>query len=174
MAISKARQRNPALQIIARTHFLSEIETLYRIGASEVIGEEFETSIEIFSRALRHYHIPGNVVENIIKTIRNQNYAILRGRTTVDMRWEKLNALIEAGTVETFLIDLAMHAAGRSLKELDLRSRTEATVVAVVRSGKSYPSPKADFVLAGGDIVVLTAAHQNLERTFLYLETGAI
>ena len=50
----------------------------------------------------------------------------------------------------------------------------EATVVAVVRSGKSYPSPKADFVLAGGDIVVLTAAHQNLERTFLYLETGAI
>ncbi len=172
VAISKARQKNPTLQIIARTHFLSEIENLYRIGANEVIGEEFETSIEIFSRALRHYHIPGNVVENIIKTIRNQNYAILRGRTSIDMRWEKLNALIEAGTVEIFLIDELMYAKGRSLQELDLRHRTEATVVAVVRSGKSFPSPRADFVLESGDIVVLTAAHQNLEQALLYLETG--
>lgn len=172
IAISKARQKNPVLQIIARTRHFSEIENLFRIGASEVIGDEFETSIEIFSRALRHYHIPGNVVENIVKTIRNQNYAILRGRTTVDMRWEKLNALIEAGTVETFLIDDEMHASGKSLSELDLRKQTEATVVAVVRAGKSFPSPRADFIIQSHDIVVLTAAHQNLEQAFLFLERG--
>jgi len=172
VAISKARQKNPALQIIARTRYLSEIENIFRIGANEVIGEEFETSIEIFSRALRHYHIPGNVVETIIKTIRTQNYAILRGRSSVDMRWEKLNALIEAGTVETFLIDEQMYACGKSILDLDLRKRTETTIVAVVRGGKSHPSPKADFVIAGNDILVLTAAHQNLEQAFLFLEKG--
>lgn len=172
IAISKARKKNPILQIIARTRYLSEIENLYRIGASEVIGEEFESSIEIFSRTLRHYHIPTNVVENIVKMIRNQNYALLRGRTSVDVRWEKLNALIEAGTVETFLIGGEMYACDKSLEQLDLRKKTEATVVAVVRKGKSFPSPRADFVIRANDIVVLTAAHQNLERTFLFLEQG--
>ena len=172
IAISKARKKNSSLQIIARTRFLSEIENFYRIGANEVIGEEFETSIEIFSRTLRHYHIPTNVLENIIKMIRNQNYAILRGRSSVDVRWEKLNALIEAGTVETFLIDEQMHACNKSLRELDLRKVTEATIVALVRSGKSYPSPGADFVIKANDIVVLTAAHQNLEKAFLFLEKG--
>ncbi len=172
IAVSKARKMNPYLQIIARTRFLSEIENFYRIGANEVIGEEFETSIEIFSRALRHYHIPTNVLENIVKMIRNQNYAILRGRSSVDVRWEKLNALIEAGTVETFLIEEEMHACNKSLQELDLRKMTEATIVALVRNGKSYPSPRADFVIQANDIVVLTAAHQNLERAFLFLEKG--
>lgn len=172
IAVSKARKMNPCLQIIARTRFLSEIENFYRIGANEVIGEEFETSIEIFSRALRHYHIPTNVLENIVKTIRNQNYAILRGRSSVDIRWEKLNALIEAGTVETFLIDDSMYACDKSLQELDLRRATEATIVALVRKGKSHPSPRADFVIRANDIVVLTAAHQNLEKAFLFLEKG--
>lgn len=172
IAISKARKMNPCLQIIARTRFLSEIENFYRIGANEVIGEEFETSIEIFSRALRHYHIPTNVLENIVRTIRDQNYAILRGRGMVDVRWEKLNALLEAGTVETFLIDEQMHACGKSLKELDLRRTTGATIVALVRNGKSYPSPRADLVIQANDIVVLTAAHQDLERAFLFLEKG--
>ncbi len=172
VAISKAHEKNPYLQIIARTRYLAEIEDLYRIGANEVIGEEFETSIEIFSRTLRHYHIPGNVVENIVKIIRNKNYAILRGRSTVDTRWEKLNALIEAGTVETFLIDEEMFACEKSLQELDLRQKTGATVVAVVRAGKSFPSPRADFRIGANDILVLTAAHQNLERACLYLENG--
>jgi CPA2 family monovalent cation:H+ antiporter-2 len=172
IAISKARKKNPFLQIIARTRFLSEIENFYRIGANEVIGEEFETSIEIFSRTLHHYHIPTNVLENIIKMIRNQNYAILRGRSSVDVRWEKLNALIEAGTVETFLIDERMYACNKSLQELDLRKITEATIVALVRNGMSYPSPGADFVIKANDIVVLTAAHQNLEKAFLFLEKG--
>lgn len=174
VAISKARKKNPCLQIIARTRFLSEIENLFRIGANEVIGEEFEASIEIFSRTLRHYHIPTNVVENIIRMTRNQNYAILRGRTSVDVRWEKLNALLEAGTVEIFLIDKQMHACNKSLQELDLRKRIEATIVAIVRKGKSYPSPAADFVIQPNDIVVVTAAHQNLEKAFLFLEKGLI
>ena len=67
-----------------------------------------------------------------------------------------------------------MHACNKSLQELDLRQRIEATIIAVVRSGKSYPSPSADFVIQPNDIVVVIAAHQNLERAFLFLEKGLI
>src|SRR5213594_4417983 len=45
-----ARGLNPTLHIIARTRYVVEIPELARLGANVVIPEEFETSIEIFTR----------------------------------------------------------------------------------------------------------------------------
>src|SRR2546422_7053971 len=55
-----ARGLNPAVHIIARTRYVVEIPELLRLGANDVIPEEFETSIEIFARVLAHYGVaPG-------------------------------------------------------------------------------------------------------------------
>ncbi|MDD1678537.1 MAG: cation:proton antiporter, partial [Methanomicrobiales archaeon] len=50
-----ARRMNPNLYIIVRTRYIQEVEPLYRLGADEVIPEEFETSVEIFTRVLKKY-----------------------------------------------------------------------------------------------------------------------
>lgn len=73
-----SRRENPAIHIIARTRYLSEVEDLKRLGADEVIPEEFETSIEIFSRVLHHYSIPKNVITDHMHVIRKDNYKVLR------------------------------------------------------------------------------------------------
>jgi len=46
------RRLNPKVHLIVRTRYLQEIEPLYELGANEVIPEEFETSVEIFTRVL--------------------------------------------------------------------------------------------------------------------------
>ena len=46
------RKENPNVFLIVRTRFVTEMESLYALGANQVIPEEFETSIEIFSRVL--------------------------------------------------------------------------------------------------------------------------
>lgn len=43
-----AKTENPVIHIIVRTRFVTEIEELKKLGADEVIPEEFETSLEIF------------------------------------------------------------------------------------------------------------------------------
>lgn len=73
-----ARNENPALHIIVRTRYTAEVEDLLRLGANEVIPEEFETSIEIFSRVLHYYHIPRDVITENIEHIRNDSYEVLR------------------------------------------------------------------------------------------------
>jgi len=45
-----ARRLNPKAHIIIRTRYLQEMKPLYELGANEVIPEEFETSVEIFTR----------------------------------------------------------------------------------------------------------------------------
>src|SRR5436853_477673 len=58
-----ARALNPKVYIIARTRYLVEIPELTRLGANVVIPEEFETSIEIFSRVLARYNVPRDEIE---------------------------------------------------------------------------------------------------------------
>ncbi len=69
--------------IIVRTRYVREIEESIKLGADEVIPEEFETSIEIFSRVLRKYLVPHDEIQDFINHVRSSDYEML---TTVKKR----------------------------------------------------------------------------------------
>ncbi|MGH7535890.1 MAG: NAD-binding protein, partial [Gemmatimonadales bacterium] len=73
-----ARSLSPTIHIIARTRYVVEISELERLGANVVIPEEFETSIEIFSRVLAQYQVARNDIEHLIDEIRASHYQALR------------------------------------------------------------------------------------------------
>jgi len=77
-AVTVARQLSPAIHIIARTRYLREIEDLRGTGADQVVPEEFETSIEIFSLVLQHYRMPVRVIAEKAERIRREGYALFR------------------------------------------------------------------------------------------------
>src|SRR6185295_6829357 len=54
-AVQVAKGLNPKLHVVVRTRYLRELEELHQLGADDVVPEEFETSIEIFSLVLRTY-----------------------------------------------------------------------------------------------------------------------
>jgi CPA2 family monovalent cation:H+ antiporter-2 len=77
-AVRVSRDQNPRLYIIVRTRYMVEIDELFRLGADEVISEEFETSIELFARVLHRYHIPRSVIGEQVDNIRQERYEMLR------------------------------------------------------------------------------------------------
>jgi CPA2 family monovalent cation:H+ antiporter-2 len=77
-AVSLARELNPDLHIIVRTRYMSEVGELFDLGASEVIPEEFETSVEIFSRVLKQYGVSNQSIEQEVEEVRKEGYAMLR------------------------------------------------------------------------------------------------
>jgi len=162
--VAQAHAARPDLYILARTRYLADIELLYRLGARQVIPEEFETSIEIFAHVLKEFGIPDNVIEQQVTIVRAGHYAMLRGRPTdAAIRAEWL-AMLEAAVTQTYLVQENTPAVGRSLRDLDLRARTGVTVVAVTRQGKPLASPPADFTLACGDVLVLVGTHKGLDQ----------
>jgi CPA2 family monovalent cation:H+ antiporter-2 len=74
-----ARRLNPGALIIVRTRYVIEIEPLHRLGANEVIPEEYETSVEIFTRVLDKYQIPKEKLDSFISEIRAAGYRMFRG-----------------------------------------------------------------------------------------------
>src|ERR1051326_3176883 len=153
-----------ALSIIVRTRYVAEIERLYRLGANEVIPEEFETSIEIFSRVLQEYHLPRNIIALQVDLIRREQYGALRGLRLEGKRLDELGRYLAGTTADTVLVTDSSPAAGKSLAEIELRDRSGITVIAVVRDGVSTQNPSAEFRLAAGDILVLLGSHQQLDE----------
>jgi CPA2 family monovalent cation:H+ antiporter-2 len=161
--VSLARRMRPELSIIVRTRYVAEIDRLYRLGANQVIPEEFETSVEIFARVLQEYHIPRNVITLQVDLIRREHYGTLRGLRLQGKQLDALNQFLVGTTTDIFSILEDSPVAGKKLGEIDLRSRCGATVIAVVRDGKSYHNIGPDFSLAAGDMVILLGDHKALD-----------
>ena len=167
-----ARMHAPDLRILVRTRYVKEVETLRRLGADEVIPEEFETSIELVARVLRLLHVPGNVVATQIRLLRDEAYRRLRDPQSKAAGGRRLAALVAAGTSELFLVLPDAAADGRLLSELDLPA-AHVAVPAVLRDGVPHAPPPEGFRVAAGDTLVLVGAHEDLARVLARLEAPA-
>ncbi len=163
MAIRFVRTINPSAFILVRTRYAAEVDELLALGADQVIAEEFETSIEIFSRVLHQYHIPGNIIANQISLVRFDGYKMLRGLSLDQEKIGRLAALFAAATVDNVQVQPESACIGKTLKELDIRRSSGATVIAVVRNGEAVTNPGIDFRLEADDILVLLGAHKELD-----------
>lgn len=166
------RMQAPTVRILVRTRYVKEVETLRRVGADEVIPEEFETSIELVARVLRLLHVPGNVVATQIRLLRDEAYRRLRDPQSSVAGGRRLAALVAAGTSELFLVLPDTAGDGRLLSDLDLAA-AHVAVPAVLRDGVPLAPPPGDLRLAAGDTLVLVGAHEDLARVLPRLEAPA-
>jgi TrkA domain protein len=61
---------------------------------------------------------------------------------------------------------------GRTLGDTAMRTRTGASVVAVMRAGQVHPSPTPDFILANGDLMVTVGTTEGLDSAVKILKRG--
>lgn len=168
--VAQVRALNRDVPLIVRTRYVAEIEGLRELGATEVIPEEFETSVEIFARVLRRLRVPRNIINAQIDLIRQEGYRMLRGLELPRQTLDQLDAILAATTTESFLIAKHSPLCGRTLRDLRLRKVTGATVIAIVRGGKPITNPEPDEPLQAGDILVLVGSHEQLDRALKLLE----
>lgn len=167
-SVKIARQLNPNLHIIVRTRYVAEVEELRRLGADEIIPEEFETSVEIFARVLHHYQVPRNVVLDLIERIRRDHYEVLR-ETDSPVQLELPVNLLDELQVESCLLRDDSPAVGKDLRELDLRNVAGTTVIAVQRGQQRIVNPPPTTRLEAGDIVFVIGDGPELQRSLVLL-----
>lgn len=102
-------------------------------------------------------------------------------RTLVDLLGgselsERLDAALrqslEGLTLEWVPVRDGEAADGTKIADLGLRTRTGASIVAVLRGGEATLSPRADFTLVSGDTVVLVGAPDAIARAAALLRGG--
>ena len=160
------RSMNPGLYIIARTRFVGEVANLLDLGADDVIPEEFETSIEIFTRILNRYLIPEDEIERLISEIRSGGYQMLRSISTTPATFDDLREMVPDIDTRTIRIEETSPWVGRSLIESRLRSRYHVTVIAIRRGNRTIINPSGEEVIRGSDIIMAIGRPEDIHAAF--------
>lgn len=161
-AVQIARHENPRLHIIVRTRYVTEIDALRELGANEIIAEEFETSLEVLALTLRLFETPSASIGRIIDSFRANAYHALRAELLFTERQRLLNELVPAVEFEAHQLAEGAPAIGKTLRELDLRARTGATLLAVRRDAEFTTVPAADFQFQRDDFLVLAGSRHQI------------
>ena len=158
-----AHEVAPAARVVVRTRYVRSIDDLMRQGATDVVVEEFEASLELFARALRSFEIPAARIAHELDAVRSEHYALLRGAAAPDLKLDTLKHLGIHEALELVEVEEGAAAAGESARTLDLRRRTGAIQVAVVRRGTPIYRRDDAFRYQVGDTAVLVGDREALD-----------
>jgi len=137
---------------------------LLETGADEMIPEEFETSIEVFSRVLAKYLIPRNEIDQLISEVRMDGYKMLRAREKIPDAFSNLKRKLPDIDIGNFRVHPEASANGKSLRVLELRNQYGVTLLAVRRNGQTLTNPESQTRILSGDILVFMGRPNALTR----------
>jgi CPA2 family monovalent cation:H+ antiporter-2 len=160
--VALVRRLNPSARLIARTRYVRDIDTLQTLGASAVVAEELEAAIDLLTHVLREFGVASSAVASFVDELRDEGYALLQTPPGVALDpW--LAELLQQVATEWVEVPAAF-APGQTLRQLALRSRSGASVLAVERAGVTLPNPAADHSLAAGDRLLVFGALPEIAR----------
>lgn len=157
-----ARRLNPGLHIITRTRFQSEIGPLMDLGASDVVPEEFETSIEIFTRVMMRYLVPRADIEGFTESVRAEGYGMLRSAELRGDSFCALNRQFPDMDLSAITVEAGCVLDGQTLEDSGLRRTHGLTVVAVGRGAEVMGNPDGTLRLLAGDVAYVFGSHKDI------------
>lgn len=163
--VSNVRSMSPSVYLVVRTRYVKEIQSLLNLGADEVIPEEFETSVEIFTRVLTNYLIPIDELESLIDTIRADNYKMFQNR-------KRLPRTLSSSKIPDFKITCVRvmadsgEVAGKSIEEIDVRRKFGVNVLAISRKDKMINRVTPEEKLLQNDMVFISGDQEHIDSFF--------
>jgi CPA2 family monovalent cation:H+ antiporter-2 len=170
--VSIARHANPDLYIIVRTRYLAEVDDLKAMGSNEVIPEEFETSVEIFSRVLQQYHFPRDMILEMVDRVRNDSYSALRNIDIPKRHLFDRCEWLPEMELDGHRVSEDSPLIEKSIADLQVRKKTGATIIAVRRGPKVFANPEPHFKFKGEDIILFTGDRKSMDAALTYFRSG--
>ncbi len=160
--VSRIRAMAPRTPILARTRYVREVDRLSSSGATTVVAEEFEGSIELAARALEHFEIPTGAIARFTEALREEGYGAIRAPAALPIDpW--VIELLDHTETEWLEVPMSFHGEP-TLGELDIRARTGASILVIERGANSHPNPPPDFAVRAGDRLLVLGGAESLLR----------
>lgn len=163
---SFARSVNSEIKIIARAEDMYSVEELYKMNIYEVVQPEFEAGIEMIRQAMALLDVPLNKIHEFTNTLRRE----YKTEKLKDAVFENIRNTPVLMDVSWFTVAQESPIAGKSIKELEIRSRTGVSVVSIFRDEKYVSNPDASFTFDVNDTVAVIGLPENkaaFENTFI-------
>jgi CPA2 family monovalent cation:H+ antiporter-2 len=171
--VANARVMNRTAYLIVRTRHIDEIEANLSIGADEVIPEEFETSVEIFTKVLKKYLVPADEVAAFAGYIRAHNYELLRTRTADAVPDFPYTLSVPDVEIATLVVEQGNNSiVGKCIGDSQLRKEFNVNVLAIRRDGKFITRLTPETTIEQDDVLYLFGNPDCIARINRFLSFG--
>jgi monovalent cation:H+ antiporter-2, CPA2 family len=159
-----ARQLSPHIHIVARIRHIRHTQKLLDIGADEVVSEEFEAAREIFTRALRKYHLPESEIQKIVTRLQKWGYAKFIKNPENEKTLSSIDTLLHSLRVHTIKVEPGSFSDGKTLAELDIRKRFGIAEFGFRHGEKTVFDPDGDQKITAGDALIIFASDEKVQE----------
>ncbi|PIE61303.1 MAG: portal protein [Desulfobacterales bacterium] len=154
-ACQHIRLLNPTVNIVARAEGVEHMQALHDQGIQEVVQPEFEAGLQFTRQALLYLNIPITDIQKYSDALRRELYAPLFKISKGDQDLSQLQKACDFLEFSWVKIVADSPVIGRTIKELDLRTKTGISIVGVMDDGQLHPNPGSDYQLKAGDLIAV-------------------
>jgi len=159
--VASIRTICPTVHVIVRTRFMFEVAEQLQLGASEVVPEEFETSVEIFSRLLHQYLVPQDEIDQFVHNIRSDHDEMLRPRELSHKSIAPVT--LPNMNIASLRVQNRNHdVVGRQIGESQIRSRYGVNVLAIQRGHDYLSHMESSTEIHQNDILFLAGKPEDI------------
>lgn len=168
-AVPTARELNPDLYIVARTHYVTNIETLLTSGADDIITDEFGAGLEMTAFLLKELRVSEGRVLKILSSLRDEHQRRYKKHDSQPTKLTGYLSVLDGGEIEILAVPDDSPCIGKTLAELNFRVATGTTVMGVIRNERVIYSPAAELRLETGDTLMLLGDAEDFDHARLFL-----
>jgi monovalent cation:H+ antiporter-2, CPA2 family len=163
LVVAAARDLAPDLPIIARAISEEGITQLANLGAQHVIHPELEGGLEIVRHTLLQLGLSPQEIHRYMDAVREDHYDLdLNSEEEHRLLHELLHA-VKSIEIMWFRLPAGNDLVGKTLAEANLRARTGASVVAILRAGEVMANPKSNTTFQAEDRIGLIGEKEQFE-----------
>ncbi|WP_322488714.1 cation:proton antiporter [Chloroflexus sp.] len=155
MVVAAVRKIAPNLPIIARAATTKGVGRLIDLGARDVIHPELEGGLEVMRHTLLCLGYPATQVQGYTDAVRRDEYDFTVSSPAEHQALDQMVRAVRGIEIAWRMVGEQSPIVGQTLAEANIRARTVASVIALIRNQQLIANPKSSTVFQAGDLVGL-------------------
>ena len=164
--VQRVRKVNAEIQVVARAPGIEFLEEFKKLNISDVVIPEFEAGLEMARKALVHLHIPAAKIQHYTESLRQDLFASFLSENEEEKIMEQILKAEHQYDLQWMLIKQGSQLVGFTIGEAEIRTKTNSSVVGVIRDDILKANPDANFQFQLNDRVAIIGTDSSRDLFF--------
>ncbi|RZO43239.1 MAG: portal protein [Proteobacteria bacterium] len=164
--VQRVRKVNAEIQVVARAPGIEFLEEFKKLNISDVVIPEFEAGLEMARKALVHLHIPAAKIQHYTESLRKDLFASFLSENEEEKIMEQILKAEHQYDLQWMLIKQGSQLVGFTIGEAEIRTKTNSSVVGVIRDDILKANPDENFRFQLNDRVAIIGTDSSRDLFF--------
>jgi CPA2 family monovalent cation:H+ antiporter-2 len=170
-AVALARNLNPSIKIIVRVNFLTQVETLYKLGADLVLSQDMETSLIFIHHILKFYNMPDHISRIQTNLLRKEHYRFFFKDESQEAWKIAILDFIEQDN-ELFFISPYSNHVSKKIIDLEPFHYEDIRIIGVIRQNQVLTESLQNIKIEKYDSIIFSGNHKKVFEALTWMENN--